>query len=130
MQTQKPLFLLVLTIFLLLAACQSSPPETIVETLIVTEVAEGENAETIVIEVEPYEEPAAYPTAGPSYNPTPLATSLGLQTDAHARVFDSAGQSINGLYAYGNDMHNIFGGEYPGAGAQIGSGMVFGTSPT
>jgi hypothetical protein len=58
--------------------------------------------------------------------PTPLGTSLGLLTDAHARVLESSGQPIKGLYACGNDMQNIFGGEYPGPGAQIGVGMAFG----
>ena len=58
--------------------------------------------------------------------PTPLATSLGLLTNAHGQVLERSGQPIEGLYACGNDMHNIFGGEYPGPGAQIGAGMVFG----
>ena len=43
-----------------------------------------------------------------------------------AQVLDTSGQPIRGLYACGNDMQNIFGGEYPGPGAQIGPGMVFG----
>lgn len=58
--------------------------------------------------------------------PTPLGTSLGLRTDAHARVCDAAGKPIPGLYAVGNDMHSPMGGEYPGAGAQLGPGMTFG----
>lgn len=58
--------------------------------------------------------------------PTPLGTSLGLRTDEHAQVCDAAGRSIPGLYAVGNDMHSIMGGEYPGAGAQLGPGMAFG----
>jgi 3-oxosteroid 1-dehydrogenase len=58
--------------------------------------------------------------------PTPLGTSLGLLTNSHAKVLERSGQSIRGLYACGNDMQNIFGGEYPGPGAQIGPGMVFG----
>ena len=58
--------------------------------------------------------------------PTPLGTSLGLLTSAHAQVLESSGQPIEGLYACGNDMQNIFGGEYPGPGAQIGAGMTFG----
>jgi succinate dehydrogenase/fumarate reductase flavoprotein subunit len=58
--------------------------------------------------------------------PTPLGTSLGLRTNADAQVIESSGQPIKGLYACGNDMQNIFGGEYPGPGAQIGVGMVFG----
>jgi succinate dehydrogenase/fumarate reductase flavoprotein subunit len=58
--------------------------------------------------------------------PTPLGTSLGLLTNEHAQVCDAAGKSIPGLYAVGSDMHSIMGGEYPGAGAQLGTGMTFG----
>lgn len=59
-------------------------------------------------------------------HPTPLGTSLGLQTDASARVLDGSGTPIDGLYAVGNDMHSVMGGEYPGPGAQIGTAMTFG----
>ena len=58
--------------------------------------------------------------------PTPLGTSLGLRTDANAQVCDAAGKPIAALYAVGNDMQSIMGGEYPGAGAQLGPGMTFG----
>jgi succinate dehydrogenase/fumarate reductase flavoprotein subunit len=58
--------------------------------------------------------------------PTPLGTSLGLRTDARARVLDTGGQPIDGLYCCGNDMQSIMGGEYPGPGAQIGIAMAFG----
>ena len=58
--------------------------------------------------------------------PTPLGTSLGLAVDADARVLDGEGVPLAGLYACGNDADSIFGGEYPGAGAQIGSAMTFG----
>ncbi len=58
--------------------------------------------------------------------PTPLGTSLGLLTDAQARVLDRSGQPIPGLYACGNDMHSAVGGEYPGAGAELGLAMTFG----
>ncbi|WP_269498110.1 FAD-dependent oxidoreductase [Castellaniella sp. S9] len=58
--------------------------------------------------------------------PTPLATSLGLRTDADARVLGGDGRPIAGLYACGADMHSPFGGEYPGAGAQLGPAMTFG----
>jgi 3-oxosteroid 1-dehydrogenase len=58
--------------------------------------------------------------------PTPLGTSLGLRTDANAQVCDAAGRPIPGLYAVGNDMQSVMGGEYPGAGAQLGTGMTFG----
>lgn len=57
--------------------------------------------------------------------PTPLGTSLGLLTDEHARVLSASGEPVEGLYAVGNDMHSPMGGEYPGAGAQLGPGMTF-----
>jgi succinate dehydrogenase/fumarate reductase flavoprotein subunit len=58
--------------------------------------------------------------------PTPLGTSLGLLTDVHAQVLDGSGRPIPGLYACGNDMHSVVGGEYPGAGAELGLAMAFG----
>ncbi|HKI97835.1 MAG TPA: FAD-dependent oxidoreductase [bacterium] len=58
--------------------------------------------------------------------PTPLGTSLGLLTNGSAQVLDAEGRPIPGLYACGNDMHSAFGGEYPGAGSQLGSAMAFG----
>jgi succinate dehydrogenase/fumarate reductase flavoprotein subunit len=58
--------------------------------------------------------------------PTPLGTSLGLRTNANAQVCDAGGAAIPGLYACGNDMHSVMGGEYPGAGSQIGLAMTFG----
>ncbi|MBS0336719.1 MAG: FAD-dependent oxidoreductase [Proteobacteria bacterium] len=58
--------------------------------------------------------------------PTPLGTSLGLRTDVNAQVCNAGGIAIPGLYAVGNDMHSVMGGEYPGAGAQLGPGMTFG----
>ena len=58
--------------------------------------------------------------------PVPLGTSLGLRTNSDARVCDAAGNPIAGLYAVGNDMQSVMGGEYPGAGAELGPGMTFG----
>jgi succinate dehydrogenase/fumarate reductase flavoprotein subunit len=58
--------------------------------------------------------------------PTPLGTSLGLLTDVHAQVLDRSGRPIPGLYACGNDMHSVMGGEYPGAGVELGLAMTFG----
>ena len=58
--------------------------------------------------------------------PTPLGTSLGLRTNERAQVCDAAGKPLEGLYAAGNDMHSVMGGEYPGAGAQLGPAMTFG----
>ncbi len=58
--------------------------------------------------------------------PTPLGTSVGLSINAQAQVLDGSGLPISGLYACGNDIDSVFGGEYPGAGAQIGPAMTFG----
>ncbi|MEO8507734.1 MAG: FAD-dependent oxidoreductase [Betaproteobacteria bacterium] len=69
---------------------------------------------------------ATPPFCAVAVEPTPLGTSLGLRTDASARVCNHAGDPIPGLFACGNDMDSPFGGEYPGAGAQIGLAMTFG----
>jgi 3-oxosteroid 1-dehydrogenase len=71
----------------------------------------------------PIEKP---PYCSVAVHPTPLGTSLGLRTNVHAQVLDGSGRPIMGLYVSGNDMHSIMGGEYPGAGAQLGLAMTFG----
>jgi succinate dehydrogenase/fumarate reductase flavoprotein subunit len=58
--------------------------------------------------------------------PTPLGTSLGLRTNADAQVLDAAGAPIPGLYACGNDAASMSAAEYPGAGCQVGGGLIFG----
>ncbi|WIX92384.1 FAD-dependent oxidoreductase [Amycolatopsis sp. DG1A-15b] len=58
--------------------------------------------------------------------PTPLATALGLRTSADAEVLDADGEPVRGLYACGNDAASMTASEYPGAGCQIGAGLVFG----
>jgi 3-oxosteroid 1-dehydrogenase len=58
--------------------------------------------------------------------PTPLATALGLRTSADAEVLDVHGEPVVGLYACGNDAASMTASEYPGAGCQIGAGLVFG----
>lgn len=58
--------------------------------------------------------------------PSPLGTSIGLSINAQAQALDPNGAPIPGLYACGNDADSVFGGEYPGAGAQIGPAMTFG----
>jgi succinate dehydrogenase/fumarate reductase flavoprotein subunit len=54
-----------------------------------------------------------------------LGTKGGLRTDASARVLDTDGHVINGLYAAGNSMAAVSGTVYPGGGTPIGSSMVF-----
>jgi len=55
-----------------------------------------------------------------------LGTCGGLRADARGRVLREDGSLIDGLYAIGNTAANTFGASYPGAGATIGQGMVFG----
>ena len=55
-----------------------------------------------------------------------LGTYAGIKTDAHARALDANGQPISGLYAAGNDMASIMGGNYPGAGITLGPALTFG----
>jgi 3-oxosteroid 1-dehydrogenase len=55
-----------------------------------------------------------------------LGTCGGLSADGRARVLREDGTIIAGLYAIGNSAANAFGTTYPGAGATIGQGLVFG----
>ncbi|MBO2458051.1 3-ketosteroid-delta-1-dehydrogenase [Actinomadura violacea] len=69
-------------------------------------------------------------TRGPFYAvkviPSDLGTCGGLRADGTARVLRADGSVIPGLYATGNTAANAFGSVYPGAGATIGQGLVFG----
>jgi succinate dehydrogenase/fumarate reductase flavoprotein subunit len=55
-----------------------------------------------------------------------LGTYAGIRTDANAQALDPNGQPIAGLYAVGNDMASIMGGNYPGAGITLGPALTFG----
>ncbi|WP_315833715.1 FAD-dependent oxidoreductase [Bradyrhizobium prioriisuperbiae] len=55
-----------------------------------------------------------------------LGTFAGLRTDHHSRVIDDHGRPIPGLYAAGNDMASIMGGNYPGGGITLGPALTFG----
>jgi len=81
------------------------------------------------------------PTIGPNPNLAPLdkppyyavrmvlsdlGTCGGVVADEHARVLRENGEVIDGLYAIGNTAANAFGATYPGAGATIGQGLVYG----
>lgn len=55
-----------------------------------------------------------------------LGTCGGLMADGSARVEREDGSVIPGLYATGNTAGNAFGHVYPGAGATIAQGLVFG----
>jgi 3-oxosteroid 1-dehydrogenase len=55
-----------------------------------------------------------------------LGTCGGLRADDCARVLREDGGVIDGLYAIGNTAANAFGTTYPGAGATIAQGLVYG----
>ncbi|MFJ3778997.1 3-ketosteroid-delta-1-dehydrogenase [Streptomyces sp. NPDC090075] len=57
---------------------------------------------------------------------TDLGTCGGLRTDEHGQVQRTDGTTIEGLYAIGNTSANVFGRSYPGPGATIGQGLVYG----
>ena len=67
---------------------------------------------------------------GPFYampiHPGDIGTNGGLRTDARARVLDTKGDAIAGLYAVGNNAASAMGESYPGAGVTIGPAMTFG----
>ena len=44
----------------------------------------------------------------------------------NTRGLDEHGRPIAGLYAAGNDMASIMGGNYPGAGITLGPALTFG----
>lgn len=54
-----------------------------------------------------------------------LGTKGGLRTDTSARVLDTSGNPIAGLYAAGNTMAAPSGTTYPGGGNPIGTSMLF-----
>lgn len=55
-----------------------------------------------------------------------LGTCGGLRADENGRVLRGDGSVIPGLYAQGNTAGNVFGRTYPGAGATIAQGLVYG----
>ena len=55
-----------------------------------------------------------------------LGTKGGLVCDESARVLDTAGRPLPGLYACGNTMASMMGHAYPGPGACITPAMAFG----
>ena len=57
-----------------------------------------------------------------------LGTKGGLRTDCAARVLDTAGRPIPGLYAAGNTMAAVSGTAYPGGGNPIGASCCSATS--
>ncbi|MFD2399679.1 FAD-binding protein [Prauserella oleivorans] len=55
-----------------------------------------------------------------------LGTYAGLAVNTRSEVLDDDNQPVPGLYAVGTAAVSVFGGGYPGYGANIGPAMVFG----
>jgi succinate dehydrogenase/fumarate reductase flavoprotein subunit len=55
-----------------------------------------------------------------------LGTFAGLRCNEHAQVLNSEGVAIDGLYAGGNDLSSVMGGNYPSGGITLGPAMTFG----
>ena len=55
-----------------------------------------------------------------------LGTYAGLAVNDRSEVVTSTGEGVPGLYAVGSAAVSVFGGGYPGYGANIGPAMVFG----
>lgn len=57
--------------------------------------------------------------------PGDIGTKGGLLTDRDARVLDTNGRVIPGLYCVGNNSASVMGPSYPGAGSTLGPAMTF-----
>jgi hypothetical protein len=55
-----------------------------------------------------------------------LGTFAGLKANEHAQVLDESNLPIPGLYAAGNDLSSVMGGNYPSGGITLGPAMTFG----
>lgn len=55
-----------------------------------------------------------------------IGTARGIRCNEQAQALDVNGQVIGGLYAAGNDMHSVMGGEYPAPGITLGPALTFG----
>ena len=58
--------------------------------------------------------------------PGSFGTFAGLAADARARVLDTEGHPIEGLYVAGNDQASVMGGHYPAGGINLGPALTFG----
>ncbi len=58
--------------------------------------------------------------------PGDMGATTGFSTNENAQMLRQDGSPILRLYACGNDMHSIMGGNYPGPGITLGPGIVFG----
>lgn len=58
--------------------------------------------------------------------PGSFGTFAGLAADSRARVLDTRGEPISGLYVAGNDQASVMGGHYPAGGINLGPALTFG----
>jgi predicted oxidoreductase len=58
--------------------------------------------------------------------PGDIGAATGFTTKENAQVLRKDGSPIARLYACGNDMHSVMGGNYPGPGITLGPAIVFG----
>lgn len=65
------------------------------------------------------------PYRAAAFGVSDLGTKGGLRTDTDARVLDTSGRPIPGLYAAGNTMAAVSGETYPGGGNPIGASLLF-----
>ena len=55
-----------------------------------------------------------------------IGTACGIRCNEDAQALDANGQPIPGLYAAGNDMQSVMGGQYPAPGITLGPALTFG----
>ncbi|MEO3759161.1 FAD-binding protein [Mycobacterium sp. B14F4] len=65
------------------------------------------------------------PYRAAAFGVSDLGTKGGLRTHVDARVVDTGGRPIPGLYAAGNTMAAVSGETYPGGGNPIGASLLF-----
>lgn len=58
--------------------------------------------------------------------PGSFGTFAGLAADSRARVLDTQGEPISGLYVAGNDQASVMAGHYPAGGINLGPALTFG----
>ena len=58
--------------------------------------------------------------------PGSLGTFAGIKTSSIGQALGPDDAPIEGLFAVGNDMASIMGGNYPSGGITLGPGMTFG----
>jgi succinate dehydrogenase/fumarate reductase flavoprotein subunit len=58
--------------------------------------------------------------------PGSFGTFAGLAADSRARVLNTDGHPIVGLYVAGNDQASVMGGHYPAGGINLGPALTFG----